>query len=155
MVVANIKAPELAAYEGLHPRFAMAFEEIKAQLKKEFPDGRKELDGDALYVSASRYETKLPGEAKFEAHRKYIDIQVILEGEEIIRFEDQNKLARTTEYDEVKDIEFFAMNRQFDSVRLGVGDLAIIFPGEAHAPCITVEAGPTPVRKLVVKVLAE
>ena len=154
MVVANINSPELNAYIGLHPRFAKAFEEIKTQLSRELPDGRKELDGDALYVSASRYATKLPGDAKFETHRKYIDIQVILEGEEIIRFENQDKLARTTEYDEVKDIEFYAMNRQFDSVRLGVGDFAIIFPGEAHAPCITAEAGPAPVRKLVVKILA-
>ena len=155
MVITKINSPEIGLYEKLDKNFAKGFEAIRSYMKH-FPEtGRYEIDGDRVYCSVQTYNTKLPGEAQFEAHRKYIDIQVVIEGEEIIRFESPEKLSTTKEYNEAADCELFAMTKEFDSIRLAKGEIAIIFPGEAHAPCITTSATPTNVKKVVVKVLYE
>ena len=96
------------------------------------------------------YDAKLPEEAKFESHREYIDIQVILKGEEIIRMESLDKLTRATDY--TPDFELFEMNAEYDSIRLCQGDLVIIYPNEAHAPCIRAEGSDGKVCKMVVKI---
>ena len=153
MIVANINSPELGLYEKLNQNFAKAFEIVKAAVQNAPEVGKYEVDGNNFYYMSQEYTTKAPGEAKFEAHKKYIDIQVVLDGEEIIRFETPEKLSLTKEYDENKDVMFFAMSREFDSVRLGKGDISIIFPGEPHAPAIGTAAQPTSVKKLVIKIL--
>lgn len=153
MIVTDINSPQLELYGKLNERFAQSFEIIKNALKS-IPDvGKYEVDGNNFYYMSQEYLTKVPGEAQFEMHKKYIDIQVVLDGEEIIRFEAPGKLAVTREYDENKDCMLFAMNREFDSVRLRKGDLTIIFPGEPHAPAIGTAAQPTTVKKLVIKIL--
>ena len=153
MVVTNIKSPEIKLYEKLNEKFPRAFEIVRNVLK-EIPEiGRYEVEGNELYYMVQSYKTKVPGEAQFEAHKKYIDIQVMLEGEEIIRFETPEKLAVTKEYDEDRDYQLFAMSREFDSVRLCKGDMTVIFPGEPHAPGIGTAATPESVRKLVIKIL--
>ncbi len=153
MVVTNINSPELGLYEKLNENFAKAFEIVKAAVQNVPEVGKYEVDGKNVYYMSQEYLTKTPGEAKFEAHKKYIDIQVVLDGEEIIRFDAPEKLSVTQEYDEVKDCMLFAMNREFDSVRLGKGDMTIIFPGEPHAPGIGTAAEPAGVKKLVIKIL--
>ena len=152
MVVTNINSPELGLYEKLNENFAKAFEIVKAAVQNVPEVGKYEVDGKNVYYMSQEYLTKAPGEAQFEAHKKYIDIQVVLDGEEIIRFDAPEKLSVTKEYDEVKDCMLFAMNREFDSVRLGKGDMTIIFPEEPHAPGIAADGTPARVRKAVVKV---
>lgn len=155
MIITNLNSPELALYAKTNKNFDKALAAARDFLKKLPAEGKQEIDGEKVYYSFKPYQTKMPGEAQFESHRRYIDIQVVYEGEEIIRFENMDKLSQTKDYDEVKDCEFFAMSKEFDSVRLSRGELAIIFPGEAHAPCITTSANPTSVSKIVFKVLYE
>ena len=145
MIVTNINSPELGLYEKLNEHFAESFEIIKKALVSIPETGRYEVGGNEFYYMSQEYLTKVPGEAQFEMHKKYIDIQVVLDGEEIIRFETPQKLAVTKEYDENKDCMLFAMNREFDSVRLRKGDITIIFPGEPQAPAIGTE-GKHPIR---------
>ena len=153
MVVTNIKSPEIQLYEKLNEKFPKAFEIVKNVLESSCELGRYEVEGSEFYYMVQSYNTKAPGEAQFEAHKRYIDIQVMLEGEEIIRFESPNKLSVTKEYDADADYQLFAMSREFDSVRLAKGDMTIIFPGEPHAPAIGTAAQPEKVRKLVIKIL--
>lgn len=153
MVVTNIKSPEIKLYERLNENFSEAFEIVRNVLENCPEIGRYEVKGSELYYMVQSYDTKAPGEAQFESHKKYIDIQVMLDGEEIIRFETPEKLAVTKEYDENGDYQLFAMSREFDSVRLCKGDIAVIFPGEPHAPAIGTAAAPERVRKLVIKIL--
>ena len=44
------------------------------------PEVRHELDGDRLFAIVQRYRTRLPQEARWEAHRKYVDVQCVVEG---------------------------------------------------------------------------
>lgn len=111
-------------------------------------DGRYELDGGD-YVNVQSYLTK--SDADFEAHRRYIDIQYIIEGEEKIGVCDYGTCSMTIPYDEAKDIEFLSGDGEF--YRLKKGEFMILYPEDAHKPSISLDnSSPSDVRKAVVKV---
>ena len=153
MIVANINSKDLERYASLHPQFARAFDEMKRILAEGAEDGKIVLDGDKLFINVQSYTSKPESDCGFEAHKRYIDIQLILEGEEIIGYESADKLTLTKEYDESADYMLYALNGEYDKVRLTRGDFVILFAEEPHAPAIAADT-PTPVRKAVVKVLA-
>ena len=150
MIVTNLNSPELSLYSNLNKYFMPAFEAIREAMASDLEPGRYDIDGDECYYMVQKYQTKPASEAKFESHREYIDIQVILKGEEIIRMESLDKLTRATEY--TPDCELFEMNDEYDSVRLATSDLMIIYPGEAHAPCLQADGADGDVTKIVVKI---
>ncbi len=144
-------------YAPLHPRFAQSFEWLKQTEfavnsdREALPVGRIELDGKDLYVMVQEYSTKLPEAGKWEAHRRYIDIQYILSGREIIRYANIDRL-RAGDY--LPERDFQALSGDGDSLVLSAGDFMILFPQDAHMPGMAVEA-PVPVKKVVVKVAVE
>jgi YhcH/YjgK/YiaL family protein len=137
-------------YKNAHPRLQRAIEALRELANKSPEDGKYTIDGDEIFASVMTYETKPECEKKFELHRRYIDIQYIIEGEEIIGGEDISELCHTD--GEGTDIEFFGMVKNYDRILLKKGELAIIFPPEPHAPGIAA-ADPVKVKKIVVKVL--
>lgn len=153
MIVTNINSKELALYASLHPAFPKAFAEMRRILAEGAEDGRITLDGDKLFINVQSYTSKPESDCGFEAHKKYIDIQLILEGEEIIGYESADRLTLTREYDESADYMLYALGGEYDKIRLTRGDFVILFAGEPHAPAIAADT-PAPVRKAVVKVLA-
>ncbi len=150
MVVSNLKSPQLELYEKLNKYFPAAFEAAKKVMLYTPEAGRYDIDGDECFYTIQCYDAKSPFDAQFEAHREYIDIQIMIKGEEIIRFDDTSKLSLAKEY--VPDYEMFTMNKDYDSVRLCPGELVIIYPNEAHAPCIRAEGTDGKVCKMVVKI---
>lgn len=152
MIITYLGAPENALYEKLNANLAKAFDIAQAVLRNTPEDGRYDVDDDVYYMIQS-YKAKSPFDAKFEAHREYIDIQMVISGEEIIRFDRASKLSLCKEY--TPDCELYSMNKDYDSVRLVAGELAIIFTGEPHAPGIKADGAPEDVRKLVVKIRAK
>ena len=152
MIVTNINSKELSAYATLHHAFAKAFYEMKRILAEGAEDGKIVLDGDKLFINVQSYTSKPESDCGFEAHKKYIDIQLILEGEEIIGYESEDKLSLTKEYDESADYMLYAPNVEYDKIRLTRGDFVILFSEEPHAPAIAANT-PAPVRKAVVKIL--
>ena len=95
-------------------------------------DGKYEIDGDNIFYLVQRYKTKNVSEAKFEAHRKYIDIQAILKGKEIIGYTHKASLKVSIPYTD--DIEFFETPRDFNETKLTEGMFVILFPDDAHMP---------------------
>ncbi len=153
MILTDISSPELESYEKIHPGIKPAIDMMKKITAENLPVGKYEVDGDRIYVSVSEYETKSADNSKFEAHRDYIDIQMITEGEEIIGFDSVSELTLTQAYK--PDIEFYALSEKYDCVYMRPGKISIIFPGEAHAPCMEVCPGnPVKVRKIVAKILS-
>lgn len=120
-------------YRSLHPGFALAFDYL-ATLSATQPTGRYELDGDRVFVLVQEYTT-LPAEGrKYEAHRRYIDIQYLISGEEISYHSPLAALKVTDPYHEEKDFELFTGADEQPSV-LTPGSFAIYFPHDAHKPC--------------------
>ncbi len=116
-------------------------------------NGKYPLDNGA-YAAVSEYVTKPMATSKFEAHKKFIDVQLILSGAEIIGvaptsgFGDADRLG---EYNTEKDVEFFAASGEFEKLALSVGDFAILYPEDAHMPGVH-ETDPTKIKKIVLKI---
>ena len=150
MIISSLDSPLLSYYEKTHPRLPKAIAALRKLIAEPIADGRYEIDGDEIFASVMSYTSAPESEKRFELHRKYIDIQYIIEGNEIVGSESIDKLSATD--GDGTDIEFFTMPEGYDEIRLSAGELAIILPPEPHAPGIE-DVEPTPVRKVVVKVL--
>ena len=100
----------------------------------------------------SEYETKVKNEVGYEAHRKNIDIQYLLKGEERIACMPIEKLTVTEPYSEAKDAAFYAAEGvRAQKMTIGDGYFAIFFPQDGHMPCLYINK-PQKVKKVVVKV---
>jgi YhcH/YjgK/YiaL family protein len=106
---------------------------------------------DGVYAMESAYVTRPRSECFFESHRRYIDVQAIVEGEEFIEVVNVERLRVTAAYVPEKDLVKFADFDFASRLRLGPGDLAIFFPPDGHLPCLQISGGVL-VRKTVVKV---
>lgn len=114
--------------------------------------GRYEIDSNS-YANIEEYETKKISDCKFEAHKKYIDIQLLLSGIEELDYTPVKGLKISEEYDENRDIIFFEnTDRILDSVILEAGKFALIYPHEAHRPQMAFNGISKKVKKVVVKI---
>ena len=138
-------------YAALHPAFKAAFEFLRRPEAAALPPGRVELDGPRLYVAVDHKEGRGRPAARLEAHRKYIDIQFTVAGDELIGWRPTADCARrAAPYDPARDIEFFADDPE-SWLSVPPGTFAIFFPEDAHAPLACEGA----VRKVIVKVRVE
>ena len=107
------------------------------------------LDGEN-YANIDVYSPKPLENCKFEAHKKYIDIQMLLSGEEEIDIVKADGLEISEEYDEKRDIMFFKSSENFDSILLTPFKFVLIYPDEAHQPQVKTRCDK--VVKVVVKI---
>ena len=113
-------------------------------------DGRMDIDSERLYASVATYETGSREELRFEAHRRYIDVQVLLEGEEAIDVSLEGDLSVLETYDEKRDVTFLKPPQQVASLAMRPGYFAVFFPHDTHRPgCHLREK--RRIRKIVVK----
>jgi YhcH/YjgK/YiaL family protein len=137
-----------ARYAALHPAFAPAFRFLAATDLESLPTGRNEIDGDAMFVIIDRKDGRGHDGARLEAHRRYIDIQYTLRGEEEIGWRPLAACATPDgPFDTDRDIVFF-QDRPSAWLRLPRGTFAVFFPEDAHAPL----AGQGAVTKAIVKI---
>lgn len=117
-------------------------------------DGRMDIDGDRLYASVATYETGFREERRFEAHRKYIDVQVLLDGEEAIDVSLERNLSVLEAYNEERDVMFLQPPQQVASLVMRPGFFAVFYPHDIHRPgCHLKEK--RRVRKIVMKIAVE
>ncbi len=123
---------------------------------KTMEDGIYPIDGKNSYAILQRYNTKLPGTSKPEAHRQYVDIQYIVEGREELGWCPLNpELKANTKYDIDKDIIFYERLVPGSSVILEEGAYAVLYPADVHHPCGAIEGKVGPVTKVVVKIAVD
>ena len=121
-------------YAALHRAFARALRYLAETDLDALPTGRTDIDGDAMFVILDRKDGRGREGARLEAHRRYIDIQYTIHGEEEIGWTPLAACAAPNgAFDTTKDIVFFD---DAPSCWIGVprGSLAIFFPEDAHAP---------------------
>ena len=141
-------------YEALNSRFAKAFAYLRA-VDGSQSLGRHDLDGDHCFALVQTYETKPVEKALFEAHRKYIDVQFIYSGRETILWAPLTAMAEETmAYSEEKEAALWKLVPDVTPLHMSAGHFAILYPQDAHAPCIEWEK-PEQVFKVVVKVAVE
>lgn len=117
------------------------------------PDGRYDID-ERTYVNINTYETKSHEICFPEAHKRYIDIQLLLSGKERLDFANIEELSVKEEYDEERDVMFFDIPEQMNTVYLEQGSFVLLYPHDAHRPQMMTSCGCECVKKVVVKILA-
>ena len=111
---------------------------------------KKYILSENVYANVEEYSTK--NEGYFEAHREYLDIQILLSGEEIIEYTSLNGLEVKDVYDLARDIEFYHDgNNPIIPLKLETGIFAVLYPQDAHKPQLKYETCGK-VKKVVVKV---
>ncbi len=135
-------------YRHLHPGFAAAFDFATSRDLGTMAPGRHLIDGDRLYVSIDNTEGRGRTDARLESHRRYIDIQLTLAGDEEIGWHPLSLCrAPAAPFDEQRDIRFY--DDAPDSwVAVPPGRFAIFFVEDAHAPL----GGTGPLRKAIFKI---
>jgi YhcH/YjgK/YiaL family protein len=135
----------------IRPAFEKAFEYLAQNNLAEIPDGHYDIDDKKIYAVISHSQGKGVKNAKLEAHTKYIDIQFVIEGKELIGISRVDECKHIlSKYDEEKDIIFYSDKPQ-KYIKLKPGEFVIFFPNDAHAPLA--EKGI--VHKVVIKVAVE
>ncbi len=110
--------------------------------------GRYEFDGG--YFMVQEGETRPVSDGDFEAHRKYVDVQIILSGQEAVAWADTSLLQESVPYDEVKDkIMFSGEPAQYNVIKEGMFWAA--FPNDAHKACRELDLH-SHYRKIVMKI---
>lgn len=145
------KIDNIGMYRGISDNLNKAVEWIESVQYQRIEEGKHEICGEEVYAVCMEYMTKDPDESKFEAHRKYIDIQMILGNKERMDVSDISLLEISEDYDATKDA-LFAKGQESCSICLEPGYFCILFPDDAHMPGINPGVGSVEVRKIVVKV---
>lgn len=139
-----------ARYAGFKAGLSEGFGFLDQPGLAELEDGKYEISDGLVFAIVQRGEGRDVSEGKLEAHRKYIDIQYIISGEESMGWSPRADVPPSDHYDEEKDLEFFEGVPQ-SIVKVPPGSFAIFMPSDAHLPLI----GSGPIHKVVVKVAAD
>jgi biofilm protein TabA len=132
-----------------------AFDFIQ-KLSAETATGKQLIQGDRLYAGIDSYTTKSRETAKLETHRKYVDIQLLLSGEEVIEVFPKAGLSVSEPYNSGRDAEFYHVPVAAPArMVLTPGRFLVFFPEDAHMPCLSVGNSPREVKKVVIKVAVE
>ncbi len=116
-------------------------------------EGKYPMKNEKVFIF-SAYETKISGETILvEGHKKYIDIQIIIEGREAIGVLPSDQIHDKSAYDEINDVWTAEVaSDELEFTELEAGDFLVLFPKDAHAPQQAVGKIPMPVKKAVIKI---
>jgi biofilm protein TabA len=135
-------------YATLHPLFPRAFDYIRDTDLFALAPGRYPIVGEDMFVIVEHVQGKPKEHARLEAHRRYIDIQLVLDGDEVMGWKPlADCLNPVSEHSMEKDIRFFD-DAPASWVAVPPDHFCIFFPEDAHAPLV----GNGKIRKVIFKV---
>jgi YhcH/YjgK/YiaL family protein len=136
-------------YAAVHPLFAECFAFLKSTDLAALPVGRQLLGASGCTVIVAEAAPKTKQSSLLEGHRAFIDIQVMLAGEERIGFVPR---SRCTEKSNDVANDFQELQGAAEYLTLRPGCFAIYFPEDGHQPGIGTVAHSGTIRKIVIKV---
>jgi YhcH/YjgK/YiaL family protein len=137
-------------YLRLHPGFPAAFDYLKS-LNGQLGEGRQQLDGERLFAGIACSDGRGRAGAQLEAHRRYIDIQMCLAGQESIGWRPLATCGQPqAPFDAERDVQFYG-DRPESWFELRPQWFCVFYPDDAHAPL----AGEGDIWKAVVKVAVD
>jgi len=146
MIVDSLK--NSALYYGVNPRLEKAFAYLKTIDLETVAPGKYEIDGKEIFLNVVERDLKTRQEAKLEVHNDYLDVQIVLRGEESFGWSERCSLKQPKEaFNTEKDIQFFEDVPQ-TYYTLRPGQFTILLPKDGHAPLV----GEGPIRKAILKV---
>lgn len=151
MIISNIEnAPEQVL---MNQKMEVAFHFLQNTNLEDLPDGRIEIDGIQVFAIVESYQTKqFSTSIEFEGHKKYIDVQYVVVGQEVMGWAHLSEVQVTTSYDDKTDawLGFLPIDK-VNLFRISARQIAIFFPTDAHAPQLA-SGKSAPVKKIVIKI---
>lgn len=123
-------------YMGISENLDKAFHYILNTDLKSLPLGKTEIDADKLFVNVMSVEGSESNANYFEVHKKYIDIQIDLDGTEIIEF-GIGDFAEAIPMNEETDCGFYDAGNYVPCI-MGEGKFLVLMPGEVHKPLVKI-----------------
>ncbi|MBC5841976.1 YhcH/YjgK/YiaL family protein [Flavobacterium sp. F-380] len=146
MVLDSIK--NYGLYANITERLAAGFNFINTSDLLAIAVGTYEIDGKAIFAIVQEYDTKDEKDCFLEGHTKYIDIQYMVQGTEMMGITTKGN-QKIQSFDVDKDYTFYEGETSY--IKVGAGMFTLFFPDDLHRPCIRV-GDVTKVKKVVVKV---
>jgi YhcH/YjgK/YiaL family protein len=139
-----------SAYGKTPGLWDQAFKFLETTDLQKLKNGVYPLDGTDLVAKLEEYTTRNESETKYEAHRKYADIQYVITGTERIAITALDNCFETVPYDDSNDIVFLDSRRN-DYHLASPRSFFIFFPSDAHRPCVK-NMTTNVVKKVVLKI---
>lgn len=141
----------LKNYGKINPGFEAAYQLIRKSIENNEEDGNYESENGVYYMVLS-YDAKKVEEGKFETHIKYIDVQYIVEGIELMQWLPLSRKGQSKGYNPEKDVEFYTDAPDYTDIVAASGEFYIFMPDDVHKPSLRLENKSAKVKKIVVKV---
>ncbi len=136
-------------YRGIHPNLDLALEHMTEEFLSSLGGERVDLKPGEVWCTKFTYETIPDEESFFEAHEKFLDIHMMLEGSERVEIARPDSLEC---FQRVEANDFYAYRGQGQyKLTLSPGDFLVVFPGDAHKIKMRT-SGPCTVTKAVFKI---
>ncbi len=146
MILDNLK--NINCYKGISKNMDIAIDYLMNCNFEDSDVGKYDVDGENIYCIIQEYATKAIEDGKFEAHRNYIDIQLVLKGEEYIGYAPVKDLIPIGDYDSNKDKINLSGAGEMHLIKSNM--FGIYFPHDGHKPSI--HHTETNIKKAVVKI---
>ena len=145
MIFGNIN--NLKEYSFLEAKVKKCFEYAKENDLLQYEKGSHEIDGDNLFVNIVSYTTTTPEERFWEAHKKYLDVHLMLDGTEQI---DLNFIQNMQLKEFVEKDDFLPMDGDKNSsVVLNKGDFLVCYPSDGHRTAVKAKDEPETIKKAI------
>ena len=115
--------------------------------------GRYALQDESIFMNVMQFPTQSADKKKAELHEQYVDIQLLLAGEEQVLFGIKTSARECEEMHVEEDYQLCQRIDNQQAVTLKPGMFAVFMPGEPHKPGCQVDS-PAEIKKVVVKVSA-
>ncbi|VXC63450.1 MULTISPECIES: N-acetylneuraminate anomerase [unclassified Serratia (in: enterobacteria)] len=136
---------------GLSPALANILNTVRQYDLPGLALGRHEIDGDRVFMNVMELVTEPAESKRAEIHQEYLDIQILIGGEERIDYGLPGSWDSDDPYDASKDLQMLDIKRSPQTLNLTPGMYVIFFPLEPHKPGCQVR-GAKSIKKVVVKV---
>lgn len=137
-------------YTAIHEGIAEAVHYLQTTDMRALAPGKYAIDGDRLLVIVQEYDTLDEANEQMEAHRKYIDVQYLIDGQERVGHALLQHQTMSKPYSDEEDFMLVADRPSFYSL-LSTGMFMVFFPHDLHMPCLH-PGTQQHVKKAVVKV---
>ncbi|WP_026971575.1 YhcH/YjgK/YiaL family protein [Aliagarivorans marinus] len=148
MLFGNVEKLGLVAY--IQPTMEKLINEAWALAKSE-ADGKYELSEQDAFLILTHADTEPTAVRKAEIHKQYIDVQILVSGEEKLGYTNELNPSDLELQHLENDVKFYSDVDAEQFVTLGAGDFAVFFPNQPHRPLCAVDK-PQNIRKAIVKI---
>lgn len=151
-VHASIDTTEFARQYKAHPNWwNKAFAFMHDHNMDTLPPGHYTIDGDNVYADVTVTPSTPFGEAKWHSHKKYCDIQYVIQGTEQVGVAPKAGAPVIKPFNDNGDSQFYSQELKGNYYPATPASFFIFFPSDVHRPFIKV-AGAGPVKRIRFKV---